>query len=338
MDLQKRFLQIGAAVITCALLFRFGGSTLEHVTNALAKPEVASFFLFLETGRMIRPLEEPQTATTVPTVPSTAPTSTQPAEEKTVAVFSDADVPLVEINNTSNYTADVAAFLQQPLAWDLTQDGPTVLILHTHGTESYANTENYTEYVPYRTLDPAYNIISIGQAISDRLTAGGIQVLHDTTAHDYPSYTDSYNHARNAIQSYLDEYPSIRLVLDIHRDSVEDESGQQISPTVPCNGEEAAQLMLVMGTDANGLIHPDWQENMALAVKLHAQLEKTCPGICRPLCLRTQRYNQDLSSGALLIEVGTAGNTRQEALAAAEVLSQSILDLAYGTDSSYHFS
>lgn len=337
MDLQKRVLQIGTAVIACALLFRFGGSTLEYFTNALAKPEVASIFFFLETGRMMRPTQT-QEVTTEPSTSPTVPTVTQPVEEKTVAVFSEGDVPLVEINNTSNYSTDVAAFLQQPLAWDLTQDEPSVLILHTHGTESYANTENYTEYVPYRTLDAQYNIISIGQAIADRLTAGGIQVIHDTTAHDYPSYTDSYNQARNAIQSYLEEYPSIRLVLDIHRDSVEDDSGQQISPTVPCNGEKAAQLMLVMGTDANGLVHPDWEENMALAVKLHAQLEKTCTGICRPLCLRPQRYNQDLSPGALLIEVGTAGNTRQEALAAAEVLTQSIIDLAYGTDSSYHFS
>ena len=78
-------------------------------------------------------------------------------------------------------------------------------------------------------------------------------------------------------------------------------------------------------------MHPKWQENMSLAVKLHAQLEKTCPGICRPISLRSQRFNQDLSTGALSIEVGAAGNTRQEALGGAEILAQAIIALSRGT-------
>ena len=89
--------------------------------------------------------------------------------------------------------------------------------------------------------------------------------------------------------------------------------------------------MLVVGSDAGGLSHPHWQENMALAVKLHAQLEKNCPGICRPISFRSQCFNQDLSPGALLVEVGAAGNTRAEALLATEQLAQGILALAHGT-------
>lgn len=334
MDLQKRVLQIGAAAILCALLLRFGGSLVGRLTYAMSQPETASLLLFLETGRVIRPAQ-PQAVTTEPTYPSEP---TYAKEEKSIAVFSETDTDLVNVNNASGYETDVAAFLQTPLNWDLTQDSPSVLILHTHGTESYTNTENYQESAKYRTLDPQYNVISIGQAIADQLTAGGIAVIHDTTAHDHPSYNNAYNSARNAIEDYLTQYPSIKLVLDIHRDSLEDDSGRQISATVPYHGGQAAKLMLVMGTDAAGYVHPDWQENMALAVKLHAQLEKTCSGICRPISLRTQRFNQDLSPGALLIEIGAAGNTRQEALAAAEVLSRAILDLAYGASASYTLS
>lgn len=335
MDLQKRTLQIGAAAIACALLLRFGGGLLGQLTHTLGQPEVASVLLFLGTGRIARPTQPHPTTTQPPSIP--VPTA-QPEEEKAVAVFSDGDAALVEVNNSTGYETDVPAFLQTPLQWDLTQDAPAVLILHTHGTESYTNTENYTESAKFRTLDQQHNMISIGQVIADQLTAGGIQVIHDTTAHDAPSYNSAYTHARQAIQDYLAQYPSIRLILDVHRDSVEDASGQQLRVTVPYEDQQAAQLMLVMGTDAAGFIHPDWQENMALAVKLQAQLEKTCTGICRPISLRSQRFNQDLSPGALLVEVGTAGNTRQEALAAAQVLSQAILDLAYGSVSGYPLS
>ena len=120
-------------------------------------------------------------------------------------------------------------------------------------------------------------------------------------------------------------------MLDIHRDSVTDKNGKQVRLTADINGKKSAQLMLVVGTDANGLKHPDWPDNMALAVKLHAQLEKSVPGICRPISFRKQRFNQDLSPGALIVEVGAAGNSRQEALLAAEQLARAILALAKGT-------
>ena len=96
-------------------------------------------------------------------------------------------------------------------------------------------------------------------------------------------------------------------------------------------GKPSAQLMLVMGTNASGQEHPNWQENLSLGLKLQAVLQQKYPGICRPLALRAQRFNQDLSPGALLIEVGAAGNTRQEALTAMEALAEGILALAKGT-------
>lgn len=326
MDIHKRSLQIGSAVLLWALVLRLGGGMTDKLVYALSKPEVASTFLFLETGRVVRAAEPqiPELPSAQATVEATLPPEPEPA------VFTSADVKLVSLNNRTSNKVDVSALLQKPLSWDLTQDAPTVLIYHTHGTESYTKTEDYQESSSYRTRDNNYNMVSIGAAVAKALQDAGITVIHDTVPHDYPSYNGSYSAARKSIQQYLAEYPTIQLVLDLHRDSMTNSSGKQIQTTVDAGGEKASQVMLVMGTQIGSVSYPNWKENMALAVKLHAALEKRCPGICRPLCIRAQRFNQDLSSGALLIEMGAAGNTRQQALKAAEIVSQAILDLAAG--------
>lgn len=332
MELEKCCLRVGAAVIGCAIFFRLlSGGTMGSVVKAMSDPEVASFLLYMETGRIVRmPEPEPQVPTQPAAIEATVPVDVTIPAEPMQAVFSAEDASLVQINNSCGYDTDVAGWLTSSLDWDLTQDGPAVLILHTHATESYENTEGYQASGNYRTLDEGYNMLSIGDRVAQLLEDSGIQVIHDRDLHDYPSYNGSYNHARDAIATYLEQYPTIRLVLDLHRDAATDSSGNQVRHTVSTNHGNAAKLMLVVGTDAGGLTHPHWQENMALAAKLNAQLEKLQPGICRPICLRSQRFNQDLSAGALLIEVGTAGNTRQEALLAAEYLAESIVSLASG--------
>ncbi len=160
----------------------------------------------------------------------------------------------------------------------------------------------------------------------------GIRVIHDRTLHDYPSYNDAYGNARESITQILEENPSVSLVLDLHRDAAEDAEGNQKVSTVTVEGEPCANLMLVMGSDKGSLSFPNWERNLALAVKLQAQLEQSYPGLCKPINLVTSRYNQDLSTGALLIEVGTAGNTHAQALRAAEYLAEGILALAKGAN------
>jgi stage II sporulation protein P len=211
----------------------------------------------------------------------------------------------------------------------LTGDGPTVLILHSHATESYTKKEDYQETAPYRTLSTDHNMVSVGAQMAAILEDAGIGVIHDTTLHDYPSYNSSYINSRAKVGELLEQYPTVKLVLDLHRDAG-DTSGKQPRYTVDTPDGTAAQVMMVVGTDAGGRNHPAWRENMALAVKLHARLEQNIPGICRPISLRSDRFNQDLSPGAMLIEVGAAGNTRQEALAAAVLLAEGIIDLARG--------
>lgn len=328
MDPEKRSLRIGTVAVLFALVFRFLSTS--PLTQWLARPEVASALIFMETGRLVS-IPDPQPVPEQTQPAATEPKAEDPTQSAAQAVFSPDDSDLVSIQNSPGHPVDVEALLQQPLSWDLTQDGPAVLILHSHGTESYTKTEDYTESSAYRTLDVNYNVVSVGSQIAAILERGGIGVIHDTTLHDYPSYNDAYTHARESIRQYLAQYPSIRLVLDIHRDSSADSSGTQYAATVTAGSREAARLMLVMGSDAGGQSHPNWQENLSLAVKLQAVLEKETPGICRDIILRSSRYNQDLSPGALLIEVGAAGNTRQEALLAGQLLAEGILSLAYGT-------
>lgn len=312
MDIHKRSLQIGLGVLLCALVFRLGGGITDKLAAFLSRPQVASTLLFLETGRVVRAVEPEQpTAPAEETVPETV-LPTEPAAEPVVFTASDVGI---KINNQSGKSVDLSALIQSPLTWNLKQDAPTVLIYHTHGTEAYTETSGY------RTRDNNYNMISIGTAVEKRLTEAGISVIHDTVAHDAPSYDGSYAASRKSVQQYLAEYPTIKLVIDLHRDSMTDSAGKQLQTSV--NG--AAQMMFVIGTQAD-----NWLENTALAAKLHALLERQCPGIMRSLCLRPQRFNQDLAP-ALLVEVGAAGNTRAQALNSAELLSDAIIELAQGT-------
>ena len=207
-------------------------------------------------------------------------------------------------------------------------DKPSVLIIHSHTTESYTQTQGYT-YTPtaaYRTLEESSNMLRVGEVLKAALESRGLQVLHDRTIHDYPSYTDAYMNSRETVKKYLQEYPSICMVIDLHRDAADTGSGQ-LTTSATVNGTKSAQLMMVVGTDASGRTHDHWQKNMALAVKLHAHLEQLYPGICRPISFRKERFNQDLSPGAMLIEVGAAGDTLEEALIAANALAEALADL-----------
>lgn len=330
MDLQKSILRTCAFVVLGALSLRLlGGPVGEKLSAFFAMPKVTAAILSYGSGRFpatgdYTPTEETETAI--------LPTTTEPTKEAYAqAVFSVSDQSLVSIRSSCSYSVQTDALLTKPLVWNLSGEQPTVLIVHTHGTESYTKTEDYSESSQYRTLDCGYNTVSIGSYLASLLEKNGIHVIHDQTLHDYPSYNNSYNNARQTINRHLSENPSIQLVLDLHRDAMTDGNGQQICYTLNTDKGESAKLMLVIGSDAGGLNHPNWQENMALAVKLHAQLEKSNPGICRPISFRSQRFNQDLSRGAVLIEVGSAGNTRQQALVAAEHLAQAIISLASGS-------
>ncbi len=332
MEQHQHTLRVGAAAVLCAIGLRLlSGGVPERAVAWLGRPENQSFLIYLETGRVLR-LEEPaQTQEQIHVGESPGPVFA-PEEPEALPCFTAGDAESVNIRYSCSYRPDIPALLAQPLSWDLTGKEPTVLIIHTHTTESYTRSpgERYEETSHFRTLDEGYNMISVGDRVAELLTQRGITVIHDRELHDYPSYNGSYSDARSAIREYLEAYPTIRLVLDIHRDASGD-INNQMRTHATVDGQDSAQLMMVVGTSASGRNHPHWEENLALGLKLHAQLERIAPGITRPLTLREQRFNQDLLPGALLIEVGAAGNTHAEALLAAQVLAQGIGDLAHGS-------
>ena len=330
MDWDRKSIRIGAAVIGCAVGLRLlCGGLGNWLLRTVTSPQLTSVMLFFETGHVIKTptvTAGDSPADTEPSVGSGSPAQQTPAEPG-VPVFSVADAHLVEVNNICGYETDVAADLTQALTWDLTAEAPAVLILHSHGTEGYREQAEGG----YRSENTEENMIAIGDRLVQVLEAGGVRAVHDRQLHDSPSYSAAYGNARESIEYYLEQYPTIRLVLDIHRDAVESSDGTQTGFVTQVDGESTAQLMLVVGTDASGLSHPYWPENMSLAVKLQALLEKRQSGICRPISFRSQRFNQDLSTGALLLEMGAAGNSRQEALLATEFLADAIIELAKGT-------
>ena len=331
MEIRQKHLRLCALVVGCTVVLRLLLSgPMGRAIRFWTGPEASAVILFFQTGRVLRPASPPamepepdQPEPPQTTIPA-GPFLPEGDELETQAVFSEADADLVELINFSGQAVDIPALLTQPLYWDLTGEGPAVLILHTHATESYDNTENY------RSLDPDENMVSVGNRLAALLESYGVGVIHDTTLHDQPAYSSAYEQSRNTIKQHLAAHPTIRLVLDLHRDAVTDQTGKQLAYTLQTTKGSAARMMLVMGTDSGGLSHKNWQENLSLAVKLQAQLEKNCEGICRPVVLRSSRYNQDLAPGVLLIEMGAAGNTRQEALLAAEYLAEAVFDLANG--------
>ncbi len=329
--MEQKVLRVSTLVIVGALLLRLLSTAAPDIT---VTPEIASWMLFLQPGRLVRPANISFSPATEETLPETM-LATNPADiqlsEPAVLTFSPDGAEALSINCSFDYAADLPSLLTQPLSWDLTADAPTVLILHSHATEAYASTGEYQQTTAYHTMDTEHNMVSVGAHVAELLEEGGIHVIHDTTLHDTPSYDASYTNSRQRVQDYLTRHPSIRLILDLHRDSYEDEAGNQIVRTVFSEGTQLAQLMFVVGTDYGGLNHPAWQENLALTLKLQTQLEGICPGICRSINLRSRRFNQDLSPGSLLIEVGACGNSKKEALLAAEVLAEGILSLAHGS-------
>lgn len=318
MDWERRCMRLCAGVLMLAVVLRlWAGGALVPIGRALQSDEAASFLLYLQTGRVVRLAPEPD-----------GPEMFQiPDPVAKIAGFSAEDLELVELSDEPGLGPDLGAWLTAPVELTLNDGQPRVLILHSHTTESFAQTaDRYEESSAYRTLDPGHNMLALGELVAEILESAGIGVIHDTTLHDYPSYNGSYSHAAASTKAYLEQYPTIELILDLHRDAADTPTGQ-MATSCTVGGEKAAQLMFVLGTDKR-LNHPDWEQNLSLALKLQVLLEKENPGICRDLTLSKNRYNQHLGAYALLIEIGAAGNTLEEAKIAARELAEAIAQLA----------
>lgn len=228
------------------------------------------------------------------------------------------DIPNDELYALSQIPPDIHIEFDSP--------DPQVLIYHSHATESYEpySRDFYDSDFSSKTTDITKNMISVGEEIVSQLEKAGINVIHDKTIHDYPSYNDAYYSSRDSVLQILEKYPSIKLVLDVHRDGIERADGTRIAPVFDNNGEKTAQVMIISCCDDGSGNIPMYKENFKLACFLQSQLETDYKGSTRPILFDSRFYNQDLSTGSLLIEVGSHGNSLSEARAAGRIVGSSI--------------
>ncbi len=210
---------------------------------------------------------------------------------------------------------------------------PVVLIVHTHGTEAYSE-EGSISYSDNgelaRSDDITENVVAVGAVMAGVLNDNGIKTLHCTIMHDLESYKDSYSRSAATIREYLSRYPSIQYVIDVHRDSITTSSGALIRPVTLVDGCAAAQVMCVVGSDFSGADHPDWQNNLAFALKLRSALNTKYTNICRPVYLRGSAYNQQYAPMSMLLEVGASGNSLSEAKEAGRLAALALADIIKG--------
>ena len=234
----------------------------------------------------------------------------------------------VKVKNFTTYTFDTGKLLNEPLTFDFKGNGPLVLIVHSHSSESYTATDKnyYLPTDPDRTEDINYNVVRVGTEITNTLKKHGIEAVHDTSLHDYPSYNGSYKSSLASVQNYLKKYPSIRLVLDIHRDAMVQADGTKLKLVADVQNKKAAQIMLLTGSNQGGLDHPDWRENLKFAIKLQRVINNMYPGLTRPVNFTKERYNTHTTHGSIIVEVGTTGNTLEEALVSAEMVGNAVAE------------
>lgn len=225
------------------------------------------------------------------------------------------------VNNATKYDVDMEELEKKPLPFEREKGKPAVLIVHTHTTEAFCEIDGC------RSTDEENNMINVGKRVCELFNAAGIETIHDCTVHDYPSYVGAYGRSLTTVTNMLEKYPSIRVVLDLHRDSLELDDGTVLKLLCDVDGKNAAQVMTVVGTDSMGLYHPYWRDNMIFAAKIQKRAQEMYPGLMRPLNLRTERFNQHTTRASLILEIGGNGNTMDEAVRAAEAVTKVMIDV-----------
>lgn len=228
----------------------------------------------------------------------------------------------LDLNNATDYNVDVNALCAEELPFKIDGDEPQVLVMHTHTTECYDGDQMNGE--TERNTDDTLNVVAVGEEICRILEENGIKTLHDKTYHDYPSYQGSYTRALSTVESQLKANPSIKIVLDVHRDAFIYPDGSKLKVECEQNGVSSSQVMLVVGSDSMGLWHENWRENLKFAAKIQNAANIMYPGLMRPINLRTERFNGHTTNGSLILEVGSNGNTLSQAKEGGKYVARAI--------------
>lgn len=280
------------------------------------------------------PNEEPVSATEAVSETTLSPPSgddIRPVSEvhyvKTKTGYGDIYVK----NGNSKHSIDIKEVLSQKPRCEIKTDGTyQVMIVHTHTSEGFSAEDRtwYSKKTAWRTQDKTKSVVALGKIIADKLNSEGIKTLHVTDFHDYPKYNGAYDRAKETIKKYLKKYPSIQMVIDVHRDSMTQKDGTKLKPTAVINGRKAAQVMIISGCNDTGkLDFPNWKYNLRMAVRLQKQLTEDWEGLARPLYFAPFRYNMNLTDNSLLLEFGTEANTLEEAKYTAEMTGSSLAEV-----------
>lgn len=215
--------------------------------------------------------------------------------------------------------------LEQPASLIVADSSePQVLIYHTHTTESYEKYDNsvYDIRNTWRDTDNTNNMAAVGEVLAEELRKAGISVIHDTEQHDYPTYNGAYDRSLKTVEQYLQEYPSISVTIDLHRDGIIQNDNTVLKPVVEVGGKKAAQLMIVAPCDDGSVGVPEWKENLRFAAALQHNISNSVPDLCRPMFFCYRNYNLGLTDASLLFELGTNGNTLEEAKYTAKLIAE----------------
>lgn len=337
MNLRKAFTAVLLMLLGAALvcMVQGEGSLKEGITALLEKvmemTDISSTGLDTEeppAGESEKPAEKnpkEEPSASLPPFPTDVyvpQTSQQPRETEPIVVMPTTIEGGMAVRNDTDLQVDLQGLLLAGPSQKLPKTGIQILIIHTHGSESYT-ADSFNNYAPsdnFRTEDKAYSVVRVGDELAACLESYGLEVIHDREIYDYPSYTGSYNRSAAAIEAYLTQYPEIAVVLDVHRDAIG--SGDVVYKTVAeGQGQPSSQLMMLVGTGQNGLSHPNWQENLRLALYLQSAVVEKYPTLARPIALKNERYNQQMTTGSLILEVGSSGNTLSEALQAVRLFA-----------------
>ncbi len=223
------------------------------------------------------------------------------------------------VANATDYdiSAQLNASIEMPV---FTKGEPAILIYHTHTTECYRNREGISN-----TADESQNVVAVGKAMKAVFEAAGYRTIHLTEIYN-EDFSNAYTTSRAAAEKILEQYPTIQVVLDVHRDAISS-NGIDYYPVTEVNGRQAAQIMPVCGTDAKGLTHPHWRQNFTYALALSRQMGTLYGELSRPVNLRRDRFNTHFTPYTLLLEVGSAANTLDQAIYGGELTAKAMIAL-----------
>ncbi len=316
----------------------FGSIAAEEVFGTLSEPNPPA-----EEAKPDAPSETVQDLTSLPANEhESSPTETEPSPDE-VYISMGAGIPITSADLSAKGERGLSLINETPYEVTMTpesgraippleelyamygENAPVVLILHTHGTESYAadGAVSTTEEA-YRSTDPNENILRVGEAMAEVLRSHGINVLHSTEMYDAEDFSMAYYNASLAIREYLAEYPSISYIFDLHRDSIPDGGGGTVRPVTEIDGVDCAQVMFVVGTDHGGADHGDWADNFNLACRIQSRVHEEHEGLMRAINLRSASFNQQYTKGSLLLEMGAVGSSVEEAVGSAKLVGEAV--------------